>query len=210
MSKRDRKRQKARRKSFADPKPIILVITEGARTEKQYLEGFAASEHNSLVKVEVVGGAGVPRTIVQEAKRRKLEAQKRARSEKDDNLLFDQVWCVFDVDDHPRLEDAKQMALDNQIETAISNPCIELWLWLHFSEQPGMQHRHDLQGNLRQYVPAYGKHVNFADYKSGYCDAVRRARRLDEHAIRDNEEGRNPTTGVWRLTEQIRKHSGRS
>ena len=139
-----------------------------------------------------------PRKILRE------RAEKRARREKDENLRFDEVWCVFDIDQHPNVPDAKQMARDNGIELAVSNPCIELWLWLHFADQPGMQDRHRLQAMMKQHIHNYDKHVEYSDYAPGYEEAVRRASRLDEIAREDNEEGRNPTTGVWRLTESIR------
>jgi hypothetical protein len=159
------------------------------------------------VRIKVVGGAGVPKTIVESAKDLKRDAEKRARREKDDNLRYDEVWCVFDVDEHPNVADAKQMARDNDILLAISNPCIELWLWLHFADQPGMQHRHDLQRMLKQHIPDYGKHVDYSDYQAGYGDAVDRARRLEEDAVADSDEDRNPTTGVWQLTESIRTNA---
>jgi hypothetical protein len=181
-----------------------LVLSEGAVTEPEYLDGFTHFAKNSRVDVEVVAGAGAPKTMVESAKARKRENEKRARRERDENLRYDQVWCVFDIDDHPNVPDAKQMARDVGIQLAISNPCIELWLWLHFADQPGMQHRHDLQKMMEHYVPGYDKHVNFPDFESGYFEAVRRAARLDEDAILDNDEERNPLTGFWRLTETIR------
>ncbi len=208
MGKRNRQRRTARREPFVDSKPIILVVTEGEATEPEYLDGFARAFHNPRVRVQVVGGAGVPKTIVETAKELKRGAERQAEREHDDNLSYDEVWCVFDVDQHPHIPDAQQMARDNGILLAISNPCIELWLWLHFSEQPGIQHRNDLQKMMKQHVPGYDKHVEFKDYASGYDDAVRRARRLDAAAESDGEPGRNPTTGVWRLTETIRTHSG--
>ena len=55
-----------------------------------------------------------------------------------------------------------------------------------------------------QTTPNYDKHVNYPDYSAGYDAAVMRASRLEDAAKADNEEGRNPTTGVWRLTERIR------
>jgi len=96
------------------------------------------------------------------------------------------------------------MARDNGIELAVSNPCFELWLWLHFADQPGMRHQKDLQSMMKQHIPNYDKHVTYFDYAAGYQAAVGRARRLDEDAGLANEEGRNPTTGVWQLTERIR------
>jgi hypothetical protein len=192
---------------FKDSKPVILIVTEGEVTEPEYLDGFAKASRNPRVRIEVVGGSGVPKTIVESARELKRNAVKRARREDDENLIYDAVWCVFDVDQHPNISDATQMARDNGLELAISNPCIELWLWLHFAEQPGMQHRHDLQRMLKQHVAAYDKHVKFSDYAAGYADAVRRASRLDSDAGAVNEQGRNPTTGVWRLTQSIRTDS---
>ena len=207
MGKRDRKRREARRKPFRNARSVILVVTEGKVTEPEYLRGFARAIKNSRVEIEIVGGAGVPMTIVEAAKERKRAREDQARRERDENLRYDEVWCVFDFDEHPCITDAKQMARDNGLELAISNPCIELWLWLHFAEQPGMRHRHDLQRMMRQHIPGYDKHVEYEDYSEGYENAVRRARRLDVRAKADNEEGRNPTTGVWRLTENIRSGS---
>ena len=204
MGRKDRKRRPARRPPFKDPKPVILVVTEGEVTEPEYLGGFVRAVKNPRAEIEVVGGVGVPKTIVEHAKEKKREADKRARREKDDNLSYDQVWCVFDIDAHPNIPDAKQMARDNGIELAISNPCIEIWLWLHFADQPGMQHRHKLQSMMKRHIPKYDKHVDLSDYASGYEMAAQRASRLDEDAKLDNDEGRNPTTGVWRLTESIR------
>ena len=204
MGRRDRTRRPARQLAFREPKPVVLVVTEGKATEPDYLKGFANALRNPRVKIKVVGGAGVPKTIVDLAKDEKEANERRANRARDENIRYDEVWCVFDVDQHPRIPDAKQMARDNGIEVAISNPCIELWLLLHFAEQPGMQDRRRMRKILKQHVPDYDKHVDYARYAGGYKAAVDRARRLDESARADNDEGRNPTTGVWRLTESIR------
>lgn len=203
MRKRDRERRAARRKAFREVKPLILVVCEGAVTEPEYLHGFASARHNPRVRIDVHGGKGAPRTIVEYARDLKKAQEKQAKREKDDNLLYDEVWCVFDVDEHPNIENAKQMARDNGLELAVSNPCIELWLWLHFAEQPGMKDRHKLRDMMKMHIPEYDKHVVYSAYQAGYDDAVRRAERLDREAQADGDEGRNPTTDLWRLTESI-------
>ena len=206
MAKRNRNRRPARPISYRESKPIILVVTEGVVTEPEYLHGLVEATKNPRVEIEVFGGVGAPRTIVESARDRKKEAEKRAQRERDDNLRYDEVWCVFDIDEHPNVQDAKQMALDNGICLAISNPCIELWLWLHFADQPGMRHRHELQKMMKQHVSDYDKHVDYPDYAKRVCccDETRVASRLDADAEADNDEGRNPTTSFWRLTESIR------
>jgi len=38
--RRDRKRPPGRPAAFLDPKPVVLVVSEGEVTEKQYIQGF--------------------------------------------------------------------------------------------------------------------------------------------------------------------------
>ncbi len=203
--RRHRERRAGRRAPFRESRPRILVVCEGEYTEPEYLEGFRKSCRNPRVQIEIAETHGVPRTLVVSAKKRKMDAEAEARREKDDNLRYDDVWCVFDVDDHPKISDAKQMARDNDIKLAISNPCFELWLLLHFRDNPGMQHRDQVRRLLKTYVPSYDKHVEYATYSAGYQQAVTRAERLDQDAIQSDEPGRNPTTSVHRLTEIIRQ-----
>jgi hypothetical protein len=148
---------------------------------------------------------GVPKTLVEHAKRYKDRAQAAADQERDDNLVYDSVWCVFDIDKHPAVGEARKMARDNGIDLAISNPCIELWLLLHFSENPGMQDPAAMKKKLKKYVPAYDKHVDYETYSAGYSQAVARASKMDQLAEEAHEPHRNPTTGVYRLTELIRR-----
>ena len=77
----------------------------------------------------------MPKTLVERAVAMKREAALEAKRKKDENLKYDQVWCVFDIDEHPFVPEAKQQARDNGIEVAISNPCFELWALLHFRDQ---------------------------------------------------------------------------
>lgn len=205
MRRREREKRPARPEQQKSSLPRILVVCEGLITEKEYIKGLAMSCRNPRVDVDIHSGKGAPVSIVEYARDRKLEAIDRASCERDSNLEYDEVWCVFDIDDHPNVPSAKQQAKDNSLELAISNPCIELWLILHFREQPGAQERHKLKIMLKSFVPGYNKHVNFEHYNSGYVDARRRSEQLDREANLDADEGRNPTTGVWRLTESIRE-----
>ncbi len=120
-------------------------------------------------------------------------------------MAYDAVWCVFDVDDHPQVADARQMARANGIELAISNPCFALWLLLHFRESPGMQPRDTMRRMLSRHVPGYDKRVEFTVYAEGYPQAVKRAEQMDKKAEEDGDSGRNPTTGVYRLTREIER-----
>lgn len=204
MGARDRERRPARRAHERNVRPVILVVTEGEKTEPDYLRGLIRACRNPRVRVTVSGEHGVPRTLVEHARDLKNSAEREARKNEDDNLAYDEVWCVFDVDEHPRLDEARTMAADNGIELAVSNPCFEFWLVLHRRESPGCRERSAMQELLGRLIGKKGKVVDFEDYRSGYGDAVRRARLLDERAREDGEAGRCPSTGVYRLTESIR------
>ena len=200
-NRRERLRKQARREPFLESKPRILVVTEGQVTEPEYLSGFVKVCKNPRVEIKVAPEHGRdPKSLVGIAKQYRQEANRAADSEADDNLRYESVWCVFDVDDHIGIPDARQMARDNGIELAISNPAIELWLLLHFRESPGMQHRDKVRRMLAEFVPGYDKHVDFSEYSPAYEDAFRRAQKLDQAATQAGEEGRNPSTGVYRLT----------
>ena len=201
---RNRPRRHGRRPAFLNPKPTILVVTEGEVTEREYILAFKDAYRNPRVTVEVAEEHGVPKTLVRIAKHYKEEADAKASREEDENLAFDSVWCVFDIDDHPAVGETKMMARDNGIHLAISNPCIELWLLLHFGENPGMQDRATMERKLKKFVPKYDKHVDYGMYATGYSHAVARARKMDQDAREAHEPHRNPTTGVYELTELIR------
>lgn len=115
---------------------------------------------------------------------------------------YDEVWCVFDVDDFPDVEEAVAKAKRLNIETAVSNPCFELWLLLHFS--PVTAHLPDAAAavaKLKRYVPEYTKsRLDFSTYSSGVQAALERAEQLDPEAI---EHAKNPRTSVWRLVRRV-------
>jgi hypothetical protein len=201
--RRERERRAGRRDAFRNRKPLVLVVSEGAVTEPQYILGFQRRYHDSVVKVLISREHGVPMTVVEIAKRHKQDAEDAAKRERDRNLAYDSVWCMFDVDDHPSVSNARQMASANGIELAISNPCIELWLLLHFRDCPGMQHRQTINDMLKDHIPDYDKSIAFEMFEPTWQEAARRARQMDQLAEDISDPGRNPSTGVYRLVEAI-------
>lgn len=210
MSVRNRRRSPARRPPFKLPKRRILLVVEGAVTEKNYFEGMIAALRTTVVEFKVLGGVGVPMTIVETALKIRRAARERARVEKDQYLDYDETWCVFDVDQHPKIPEAVKLAEQHGIFLAISNPCFELWLWLHFADAPRASSAQELQIKLRQYMPDYRKHVRFAELQSGVESAIDRAMVLDQQAKITGQRFGNPSTGVWRLTRVIQStHAAR-
>lgn len=173
-------------------------------TEPRYFRALRSEYRNALVEIEIDDRGGIPKTLVERAAERKREAEREAKSQRDEFLLYDEVWCVFDVDDHPKLADARQQARDNGIQLAVSNPCFEIWALLHFRDQTAYIQRQAVRSRLKKHLPDYEKELPFAQLKSHYEDAVRRAEKLEERCERDGCPGANPSTGVHRLSERIR------
>jgi len=145
-----------------------------------------------------------PIGIVNQAKARRKEASKTDP--------FDQVWCVFDTETKQTqrcreglLEaiDCAESARGGSIGLAISNPCFELWIWLHEHEQNGWIASSDVQSRCTRVVD---KHIRDVDeLLELYPDAQRRAKQLDERHEGNNTkpEDRNPSSGVYRLIDAI-------
>jgi hypothetical protein len=192
-----------RRSPHRQPKTRILIVCEGRVTERQYFKAFQHQVRNPRVHVEVSKETGVPLTVVQCAVRLRNEAISEAKRERDENLLWDQVWGVFDVDEHPNLDKAVDLAESEGIQLAISNPSFELWALLHFQEQRAFASRQQVRASLKTYLPDYEKLLDFEVMHPHYAEALRRAQELDHDAGVHGASGRNPATGVHRLTQTI-------
>jgi hypothetical protein len=191
-----------RRRPFRNPLPRILIVCEGTRTEPGY---FNELRHTERIPIDLeIRRGGVPKTLVERAVELKNAAKKDAKTRQDVNLLYDEVWCVFDIDEHPAVPDAKQQARDNGIELAISNPCFELWILLHFRDQRAHIDRAVVQRDCAKYLPDYEKAVPFAKLHPNYEEVVKRALDLDAWQQTRGGEGSNPSTGVHKLTEKIK------
>lgn len=198
MRRTDRLQRKGPRR---EPYPRFLIVCEGEKTEPGY---FRNLHHTARlpIKLEICPG-GTPKTLVETAVGKKREAEELARREKNQWLRFDEVWCVFDIDEHLFVPDAKQQARDNSIRLAISNPCFELWVLLHFQDQRAELSRHSAQSLCRKHLPGYQKDLPCEELTPRRSDAIRRAADLDAWQLTRGCEGGNPSTQVHHLVERL-------
>lgn len=201
---RDRQRRLGRNPGKREPKHRILVVCEGKVTEPAYFKALQHEFRNPLVQLEIDRGAGVPLSVVKRAIELAAAADALAKQSLDDDQKFDDVWCVVDVDDHPHLAEALALANKSGVNVAVSSPCFELWALLYFRDQTERIHRHDVHRALKEFLPKYDKKLDFAKMRPGYDKAVERARALQKTAAATGEANRNPSTGVYVLTELIR------
>ncbi|MCY4424011.1 MAG: RloB family protein [Acidimicrobiaceae bacterium] len=183
---------------------VIRVHTEGRVTERDYLNHWARL--NSGVRIDW-GESGVdPMSLVSraQAELRRSSVNTRRHGVAD----FDEIWCVFDVDEHPNRSQAIFEARQSDVNVAVSNPCFELWLVLHVEDRAGPVHRSDIQRDATKLNLIRGKSVPDVAWESledGYEAAKRRARSLDQmHRDNESPSRSNPSTDVWRLVDRIR------
>lgn len=101
----------------------ILIVTNGKRTEKLYFDNLTDS-FSSMFKIKVEYKNEQPDKLVEYAKNL-------------DSNLYNQIWCVFDIDDTLQeghlllaIADAKK----HNINIAYSNEAFEVWLLCHLTK----------------------------------------------------------------------------
>ena len=160
--------------------------------------------------MEIHPGVGVPYTITEKAAARagELGLDPRSRRRKHSFEDHDQVWAVFDRDEHPCFNEAVALCRNHGIGVGRSDPCFELWLILHERDYDQPNDRHAVQAVLRALRPEYdidgAKTPDCDDLIARVDDAERRG---EEQLQRRDAEGSplgNPSTTVGRLTGAIR------
>ena len=179
------------------------MLTEGRVTERDYLKILA--RQNPQIKIDLAESGMVPLTLVQKA-RQKAKQSKRAQH-RTGTPDFDEIWCVFDVDDHPNVKQALQEARDSHIRTVISNPCFELWLLLHKQDQTAHIDRHDLQKLCQKLSLMDGKRIR-PEAIPMLLETIEVARRkavaLDKrHEGNGSEPNSNPSTNAWEIVHAV-------
>lgn len=191
-----------RKVEIRNPKKTLVVYCEGIRTEPEYLEALkklpavrtaAAVE----LRIESQESGSAPLTLVESA----VAARRRAAQEEGE---VDEFWCVFDVEwpkNHPNLAQATRLASLNNINLAISNPCFELWLILHFKKHTGWLDNNAAKKLRSKCDGGSGKGVKTNLYLPKIQLACERAKQLNTmHAGNGTQFPHdNPSSGMYRL-----------
>jgi hypothetical protein len=203
MNKRTRGGPPQRRLAKAAIRPSILVFTEGKKTEPIYLN-YWRRVHRQQVLVDVSDEHGPPLTLVKRAVAQRATDERQARYGK--GAAYSEYWCVFDIDEHPDVRIALELAESKGIQVAVTNPCVELWFLLHFEDQRAAIDRVEAQRKIRdllrfEKVPT---HQVLEDLVVRYVDARRRAIALDtKHELDGSPYRSNPSSEVWHLVDRM-------
>ena len=164
-----------------------------------------------MVDIETVPAVGVPLTIAEKAKERVRLSPRRRKQSFEAN---DQVWAVFDRDEHEQFDTAVHLCESLGIKVARSNPCFELWLILHERDFDSMLDRHQIQKELAKLRPEYdksgAKEVDFYELIQRVEVAEDRAAKQLTRREEEHSPFNNPSTTVGSLTGAIRAAAKKS
>jgi hypothetical protein len=191
-----------RRVGFRLTKKLFLIASEGAETEPRYFEEIKLGvSRDSIIRVKLVGSPN-HKSHPKEVLERLLNAAKSEGIK-----TGDEIWLVIDRDawDEADLNLVCKLAKKNGFSVALSNPCFELWLFLHLQNNRHFVDRHHCQRELGKICKSYG-----SNGKSGYdakslmtviTKAIQRAKVLDVHP--KNPWPKSQATRVYLLVEKL-------
>ena len=178
--------------------PRILIVCEGTSTEPSYFRAFRVT--SVVLDIEGIGMNTL--SLVKET----IELRKTEGT-------FDQVWCVFDLDNFPKqnFDMAIQLAQKEQIRVAYSNESFELWYILHFdyliAAISRQQYIEKLNGHLGKSYQKNDPEI-YEKLLTKQKPAIQNAKRLlDEHHPKHlNPSAKGPCTTVYELVEELNKY----
>lgn len=187
-----------RRLGFRDAKMFFHIACEGNETEPRYFQLFRPPRDAKFqLKVIPSRHKSSPTEVLATLK---TFFNKNGRK-------GDEAWIVIDRDawQETELNDICRQAAHLGFKVAMSNPCFELWLYLHLRDNTQFAHRHHCQDELSQHLPGYSRTAkstyDTAILATGVRDAVRRARALDRHP--NQPWPHHQSTRVYLLIEKI-------
>ncbi len=126
FKKRYRRASKTR-----DPK-LIIIASEGQETEPNYFDEIISHENYGRSGVFVIT---LRRSYSNSSPKSVLNQLKSAK--KEFSLKYDdELWIVIDRDKwtDQELNDVAKECQNQNIQIALSNPCFEIWLLMHFCD----------------------------------------------------------------------------
>jgi len=180
----------------------FTIFTEGKNTEPDYFKAIRSELFGALVDIEIVGAVGAPMTIANKAATARRRAR-RSSFEEDD-----EVWAVFDRDEHPSVSEAIQRCEASKVGVAFYDPCFELWLILHHRDYDAPDDRHQVQAELAKILGDYdAKGSKTTDCKKLMPYVSDAEDRAEKQRVRREKEGDppgRPFTTVFKLTRAMR------
>lgn len=184
----------------------VLIACEDDKSSPDYFHALLRHYKLSASRVEIVRGGGdsQPLQVVEKAIEYAELAKKSHGTEP-----FEEVWCVIDGDYGTKITNARKKAIadKNKIRLAISTPCFEYWLLLHFEESAKPTAGCDgTIKYLKKHIRSYDKgKCDFGAFMENVSIAKERAEKLRNATLPGQKypEEQNPCSELYLLMETL-------
>lgn len=174
---------------------LYIIATEGEYPEKLYFSMF----RNPRIQVRVLPteeGRSAPEYVLEQ-----LELFVDQYQIGDE----DELWVMLDVDrwGSRKLSEISALTSQKGYGMAISNPCFEIWLYLHFLDIENIRLScREVVDLLRRHLGSYKKtKLDTETYRPLITDAVRRSKEL--HSNPSERWPSSSGTHVYKIVEKL-------
>ncbi len=213
--KKRRNERIGRRKPTRNPKVRFTLFCEGRKTEPQYFKALRSQYNGSLVSIQFGDKGRAPITLAEKALKfaKSTRATKGGRGRRNLFEEHDEVWVVFDRDEHERFDEAVSLCEANRIGVARSNPCFEVWLILHMVDYGRQDDRHRVKDEFHRLLSEHRRELpgnaGFESLMTAIEAAEERGEKLNQRRRAEGNPYGRPSTTVGELTRAIRNASNR-
>jgi RloB-like protein len=200
-----RSRGGSRRPSNQAERLQLRVFCEGQKTESVYLTNWHRLNRSHVIISIAAHEHTTPFELAESAASQRRSDLREARRGR--GSAFSQYWCVFDVDEHPKVAEALELARANAINVALSSPCLELWFLIHFENRTAYLDRREAQKRSKAALGC-GKSLTPTALDllvTNYDTAKARAQALEVKHVGDEASlPWNPYSDMWKLIDTIK------
>jgi hypothetical protein len=176
---------------------LIVIATEGQKTEKIYFDAFQ-NQRLKILTLVTEGGRSSPEAVFDRLRIFATEYQIGAD---------DELWIVIDRDrwSEKTLSEIAQECHSGRTRLALSNPCFEIWLAYHYlAEVPAEIDSTSAEGYFRTLHGSFSKgKYDATPLVSRVIDAIERAAAADFNPAARWPDA--PGTRVYKLMKSVLK-----
>jgi len=196
-----------RNQNTRDVSPRFFICCEDSKAAPRYFEDLRIDRKLSRqsVVIDTKKHGSDPGNVVERAIKFRNERNRNGDYSEEDK---DQVWAVIDVDQHENIENAIQNAQSKGIHLAISNPCFEYWILLHFEDTAAYVTNCDelISKHLKKHLPHYDKgKTGFSEFVVRADVAAQRAQKQFKAKAEPDPVKCCPCTMIYKLINELNK-----
>ena len=165
-----------RAKREMDIRPVFFIASEGENTEPDYFGKILAGLYPNIRVLTLPERKNIGAVRGNDPKKLKKRLQEKLREQAFESIVQREAWIVVDRDDKTwTVELLNEAAMWVKAENnkrnpvihgmALSNPCFEFWLLLHFENGKGAHSSEECISRLKKriHVPNYDKNKRLDD-----------------------------------------------